>query len=984
MLVSLIDPQTMVTTCDWEGLAGLFTDLAWLESRIEAVGIGGLLNDLHLIRRIPVTQPRRRLLDLLREAIVLDSDFLREHPESLFQCLWNRCWWYDSPTAQLHYELSSPGYRSDAWEQPGPKLWELLEQWHSEKKVRTPEFTWLRSLRAPHKHLGSCIDAVFGRAMRFVPSPDGKLLAVNFSEKGPVRGPHRIRLYDLISGQPFRELAGHDEMISGFSFSPDSKRLASCADEVKIWDIVTGELIQTFRGHLAQYWANGALQWKEWAERLAAGEPKEILPKDGIGESESGQINLEIKGPYVSGAIFVEGGRRIVSYAHEARHTIRIWDVDSARELQCIECPDMWDLCYFILTPDESRVLTGEFRTGCLVIDLQSGKELHREPKPGWALHGLRPAAVSPDGSLYAFAKEHENQVKVVRAHDFCVVHSLRAHQDHVTEIVFSPDGKLLATGSYDSSICIWNVRDGVLQARFLGHRPPAYQRPHEKRGQIDSISWSLDNRLLATSGDDGRILVWDVEKGTQLKSLSGVDMSAGKAQFLPDGHRLVGRDHENVLLWDIAGIYDARELKSTIPCDEQIGAPLVSPDRKLLAFHLPDFTIRLIDALSGLEKLSLAGAESAITSVRWFPDAKRIAAASKDGAIRIWDVATGEALHCLRGHGSLKSTIGEKDQPESIQEITNHESAPLVGVNCLAIASDGHCLASGGDDGTVRIWDPENGNEIHCLKGHEADIHLLFFLNCGKLVSFSGCDNTSRIWDLETGRQLRICPGDYEYHGELHESPDGRLIVYLDEKYISPQESECTPVVIDTSTGKTCAVFEGHGKTGFAGITFFPDNEVVATSGYDDVIRIWKLATGKELRALQGVGQKPGPLRYDVESGQLIALPSMFTRSAERVASVWNPETGECLLRTTDPSEIAMLEHPEEAWYFTSTREIAEIRNVKNGRILASLPLLVCQYYEVDRNEGIMCLTRFRGSYISLLKLEGSVTGQGTSQANC
>src|SRR5256885_7009789 len=105
---------------------------------------------------MPEGHPRRRILTLLDEAVRRDVHFLARHPTTLFQCLWNTCWWYDCPDAAQHYEEGrAPG--QDA----GVELHRLLERWGEEKRQRAPGLVWLRSLWPPPHHLGTALKAVF-------------------------------------------------------------------------------------------------------------------------------------------------------------------------------------------------------------------------------------------------------------------------------------------------------------------------------------------------------------------------------------------------------------------------------------------------------------------------------------------------------------------------------------------------------------------------------------------------------------------------------------------------------------------------------------------------------------------------------------------------------------------------------------------------------------------------------------------------------
>jgi hypothetical protein len=155
--------------------AALLTDLCFLEAKAGAGLVFDLADDLastaHEVLpeeshrdlfRLPdqasvgskaalSERPTGRLFQLLDQAVRADAQFLSRHPECLFQCLWNRGWWYDSPDAAGHYEAPRGGWPEDGppWHRRGPKLHTLLERWRLEKERRTPGVVWLRSLRPP-------------------------------------------------------------------------------------------------------------------------------------------------------------------------------------------------------------------------------------------------------------------------------------------------------------------------------------------------------------------------------------------------------------------------------------------------------------------------------------------------------------------------------------------------------------------------------------------------------------------------------------------------------------------------------------------------------------------------------------------------------------------------------------------------------------------------------------------------------------------
>src|SRR5262249_50897946 len=133
-------------------LIALLTDWGFLEAKTLAGSVFDLARDLaRALEVVPFAHPERHLVFLLDKAIRADVYFIARHPALLFQCLWNRGWWYDCPQVAAHYDHTL-GAPQPAWQQPGPKLYRLLEAWKAGKEKRQPHFRWLRALRPPPEY----------------------------------------------------------------------------------------------------------------------------------------------------------------------------------------------------------------------------------------------------------------------------------------------------------------------------------------------------------------------------------------------------------------------------------------------------------------------------------------------------------------------------------------------------------------------------------------------------------------------------------------------------------------------------------------------------------------------------------------------------------------------------------------------------------------------------------------------------------------
>jgi WD40 repeat protein len=262
----------------------------------------------------------------------------------------------------------------------------------------------------------------------------------------------------------------------------------------------------------------------------------------------------------------------------------------------------------------------------------------------------------------------------------------LGGHSDSIKAISFSPDSRLLASGSEDRTIKLWHLATGREIQSIAAHDMAVQSLAFSPIPPNPLIKGS-EGGIVASGSADGTIKLWNLITSQPIQALVAHEMGVDALVFSPNGQILASGSSDNtVKLWDLARGREIQTLLKTVAPVNALAFSTISPTLapkcgkgEMLAVGTADCNIKLINLNTGAEILLISSISSAVNSLVFSPNGRILASGTNDKIIKLWDISTGKELRTISGY--------------------------VWQVGSLAMSTDGQKFASGSEDNSVRTW---------------------------------------------------------------------------------------------------------------------------------------------------------------------------------------------------------------------------------------------------------------------------------------
>ncbi|MBK8454291.1 MAG: caspase family protein [Thiofilum sp.] len=665
-------------------------------------------------------------------------------------------------------------------------------------------------------------------ASEIIYSPDGKIITSLFNEDNYFSS--TVNLWSSTNGKLIKKL-NVDRKIEALAYNLSGKIMASSFSNntVKIWDVESGESIRTLNnisasilvygsGNNAIIFGYGGLQIWDFEKGVLLKDIKDITEvtsivfnknsfiigsKDGSIYllSETTKLHKKIINNQqpVHALACSPDGKTII--AQDSNKVIYEWTLSSDglyyHQNQSLSNGFLSHMLVYssdgkkIFSSNGSTIQSWDAATGDILDSIQFSSNLINLPI-GYSLDGKVTLHQLFDGTLQLFDAETK---KIFRTLE--IPRSRSIYIGSFPPVAFSPDRRMIAIGKL-SSIFLWDINSGKIINEI------------NTKLYINSIMFSPDNKFIALSSfDEKGVQIWNIESNIiagpiEIKNYTSLHVSNNFFAFSPDSSTIAIATSKNIELWDFKKATLLKVLDFGLK--SSIRNLIYSPNGKRVTASFAGGEVKSWDTTNA-NLVQNYFVDESLFGLAYSPDGKNMVGASLKGLIWL-NISLSEKSY--EANIEKYKDIVRKNEHYTDISASSPNSITLAYVNkyidpnvirltdnnmggkdkmslrhgyngyvtAVVWRADGTIIASGSDDGIIKLWNAHTGELLKTLQGHTEAIRDILFSPDGKAIFSSSSDKTIKVWDSERGIALYTLQGKIITAGLLSYSPDNKIII--------------------------------------------------------------------------------------------------------------------------------------------------------------------------------------------------------------